>query len=276
LLGFAEVVFTDRRRGLEHRRPYYLLAEAPPSGQPAGWHAAETIADGLAAAPEENARWTDVPEPLNTAKKLKTLERAFTDFLYSNAKLAVLTNRTLNLVGQPGEDVLAFQQRCRAAAHQQAEQALAEEKPRYSARFEAMNAPLPDAAPARQAEVEKTGSSWLSWVPFLTHALDPKTLPQQPRRSPQQQAKLAKLEKEWRARLATIYEKWKRLGESYEELLLKPRKADVRVTHFGLAWVPFWRVSGSGGGMETVPAYQPAAARGSHEQGRVAADAGSE
>jgi hypothetical protein len=44
---------------------------------------------------------------------------------------------------------------------------------------------------------------------------------------------------EWKGRVAALYEKWRQLGDDHTELLLTPRKVDVQVTTFGLAWAPF-------------------------------------
>src|SRR5205807_1878186 len=73
LLGFAEVVFADRKKDVEHRKVYRLLAEPPLPGQVVHWQSAATIGETLAPAPEPNARWMAVPESINTAKKLKAL-----------------------------------------------------------------------------------------------------------------------------------------------------------------------------------------------------------
>src|SRR6202023_2253722 len=137
--------------------------------------------EALVSAPEANARWVDVPGGWNTAKKLKALERAFADFLYGNARLSVLTNRSLELTSTPGEDVLTFKARCRAAAHQEAEKAVAALKPRYAPKFKALNLPLP-VEPAVQdsvaREVENSGGSLLdvffSWTPFRSAPASPK------------------------------------------------------------------------------------------------------
>jgi hypothetical protein len=53
-----------------------------------------------------------------------------------------------------------------------------------------------------------------------------------------QQSRLSVLEDAWHAKKAEIADKWKRLGEDIAELPLTPRKSDVRVTEFGLAWLP--------------------------------------
>ena len=37
-------------------------------------------------------------------------------------------------------------------------------------------------------------------------------------------------------------------------LQVKPRKTDVHVTHFGLVWMPYWRVQ-RGSKVDLTPAY---------------------
>ena len=56
VLGFAQVSFVDRRRGLEHRRPYRLLGEPPANGQALSWMTAEVLEERrLDGPPEANA-----------------------------------------------------------------------------------------------------------------------------------------------------------------------------------------------------------------------------
>jgi hypothetical protein len=251
VLGFAEVVFADKKQKLEHRRQYRYLAAPPGAGQPVDWHT-EPFAGSLAESPEAGARWADVPDSLNTAKKLTALKRAFADFLYGNAKLALYVNGALDLVSEPGEDVAAFQERCRTGARREAERALEEEKHRYAPKFQALNAELPDPTLAKPG-----GSSWLPDLGWGLFAMAAWTSPRPAARlSEKQQAKLRALEKEWRQRWAEVTDKWRRAGEEYAELQLTPRKADVQVSHFGLAWVPFWNLAGPDGRPDLRPAYR--------------------
>ena len=61
----------------------------------------------------------------------------------------------------------------------------------------------------------------------------------------------AKLE----ARAARLHEKWQQKAAEIKEIRLA-RKADVSVTHLGLAWAPFrMRPAGAEGGAELVRAY---------------------
>ncbi len=251
VLGFGEVGFVDKRRGLQHRQAYRLIVAPPAAGQAVAWPAAERVGEALAASPEPGARWAEVPEAVGTARKLKTLEKAFADFLYDNARLTLLENVKLGLVGAPGEDVLAFRARCRTAAREQADQAVAAEKLKYQPRFAALGAALPEPA----ADQGGTGSSLLGLINPLNWigSMMPKSAG--PARPARQEEALRKLQAEWHGKVAAIAEKWRQAGEEYGEVQLTPRRADVRVVRFGLAWAPFWQLPAGGGASRLVPAF---------------------
>jgi len=235
VLAFAEVAFVDRRKGLEHRKTYRLLAEPPVAGQALSWMAAEVIDAQPQDAPEAVAGWASVPESVNTAKKLKALEKAFGEYLYGNARLRLFENRKLGLVGAPGEDLLAFGQRCREAALREAGKAYEAERLKYLPRFNAINLPMP-ALPPEQRTGSDTSAGILDWVltPFKLGASAVKAVA-----GATPSKKELDLAAEWKGRVAALYEKWRQLGDDHSELLLTPRKVDVQVTTFGLAWAPF-------------------------------------
>ena len=245
VLGFAEVVYlVDKRKGQEHREPVLLLARPTAVGVPLAWDAAELIGPLLADKPLPGARWANVPESLDTSRKLRSLEKAFVDHLYSTRKLSMFENRALKLVSEPGEAVEVFQQRCRLAAAQEAKQALEMEKVKFKPKFEALDATVPNFGGAK----DKPGL--LDWVGSLvsSKSTDPKEA--------RQEEKLRKLTGDYQAKCAEIAEKWKRVGEEATAIQLKPRKADVRLTHFGLAWVPYWVRNGANGSVELIAAYR--------------------
>jgi hypothetical protein len=232
LLAFAEVTFGDRRRKREHRRACHLLAVPPPGGQPVDWHAAEPYAGATAAGPEASARWSDVPESLNTAKKLKALERVFTDFLYGNEKLTLWENVTLGLVSEPDETEQAFRERCRRIAGVEASRVLADARERYAPRFKELDADLPE----EKSETKQGGS----WFPEFLSPFTWASPPAKPNLSAKDRKKLDKLEKEWQGVREEIARKYKQAAAECTAIQLTPRRNDVSVTQFGLAWVPFW------------------------------------
>ncbi len=235
LLAFAEVAFVDRRKGLEHRKTHRLLAEPPATGQTLNWMAAETVDAQPLNGPEAVAGWGPVPESVATAKKLKALEKAFGEYLYGNARLRLFENRKLGLVSAPGEDLLAFGQRCREAAFREAGKAYEAERLKYLPRFNAINLPMP-ALSAEQKTGAGTSAGILDWVltPFKLGASAVKAVA-----GSAPSKKQLELEADWKGRVAALYEKCRQLGDDHTELLLTPRKVDVQVTSFGLAWAPF-------------------------------------
>ncbi len=202
LLGFAEVVYQyDKRSGAEHREPVRLLARAPSGGAPADWEKAYPLPIDPVAAFEANARWAAVPDTIDTGRKLKALEKVFAEHLAGARKLVLWENRDLELISRPGETRDAFVARCRAEAVRQRDEAIHLEEVKFAPKMEAAKA---SAGKGRED-------------------------------------KIARMEGDLQAKKDELTEKYRRMGELAVEVQLKPKKADIRVTHFGLAWAPFWR-----------------------------------
>jgi hypothetical protein len=252
LFAEAEVLFVDRKRGLELKRPYRLLADAPAAGQPINWAATEPAPAVLADSPQPNAHWAALPDGLDPAKRLRGWQKEFDEFLYRSAKLAVFENRDLKLHSTPGEDAAAFQQRCRAAAHAAAEAELATARSAFKPRFDKLGLPMPAEPGAERHE----SSLWNLPVLSLFRP-GPTTITLGPASAKGKSADAARqLETEWLGKRAEIAERWRQAGEAFEEIRLTPRRVDVQVTRFGVAWAPFWQVTGADGHVDVRPAYE--------------------
>jgi hypothetical protein len=257
MLGFADVLFYDKKRGLEITRQYRLIAEPPPPNTAINWATAEVVADTLSDEPEEDAEWTSVFEGWNTARKIAGLKKELADHLYRAAKLSLFENVSLGLLSTPGEDVDAFLRRCHEKAPLAAEQQIAKEKEPFQKKFEELSKKIP-ADPAPPPSSPPSASSFwdlpvLSWF----KSPPPPTEPPKPIDPKVAKAKeeLRQTQQEWEKRRAAIYAEWITNGNAYTEVLLKPRKTDVSLTHFGLVWVPFWRLTYSDDRVEMIPAY---------------------
>jgi hypothetical protein len=246
VLGFAEVTFLiDKRKGSEFRQAEYLLAEPAAPGHPLSWENAERIPDQLAAKPLAKARWDHVPESLDTGRKLKSLEKAFADYLYSTRKLELFQNRALELVSAPGESRDSFQKRCREAAQTHARQALEMERVKFKPKFDALGEDMPE-----DPGEAKAGASILDWILGRGTSSKPAAPPRD-----KHEEKVRKLEADYQSKRNEVAEKWKRIGEEATRIEVKPRKADVRITHFGLAWMPV-ELRTVGGKVQAKAAYR--------------------
>jgi hypothetical protein len=240
LFGAADVAFLDRKRAKTHSRTYQLLLPPPGPGEAVRWAAGERSGDLPSdAGAEPGAHWAEVPESLDKARKLKALEKAFADHLYASARLVLLENAKLGLVGEPGEDIVAFRERCRQAARQEAEKALVAEKRKYEPKFQALGVPMPEGHVRGEESLLDTLNP-LNWFRSAPKRTD--------------EDRINKLHSEWLLKQAELVNKWKQVGEEYAETTLAPRRQDVQVTQFGLAWAPFWETDNAGR-VERTPAY---------------------
>jgi hypothetical protein len=78
----------------------------------------------------------------------------------------------------------------------------------------------------------KAGNSLLDWI-LGRGTSSKKALP-----ADKHEEKVRKLEADSQSKRNEVAEKWKRIGEEATPIQVKPRKVDIRVTLFGLAWVP--------------------------------------
>src|SRR5206468_2009784 len=90
-------------RVLDREFRHGLLAEPEAPGHPVEWDGAGRTDGRLDPGPIAKIRWANVPESLDTGKKLKALERGFVEYLYATRKLSLFENRPLELVSAPGE-----------------------------------------------------------------------------------------------------------------------------------------------------------------------------
>ena len=256
LLGLGEVDFFDKKRGLEFRRKYHLLAEAPEGDPNVAWASATAIAGDIADDPAANAKWGEVPEALNTSRKLKSLQKSFGDYLYSSARCLVLESHAkLGLLSAPGEDALTFQARCRSEALRHGEAELRGLESAYVAKREQLATQMPEVAvpPVASTIMDLPVLNWFKLGPKKI-TFGPRN-PAETRKGEQIQQKIIALDAEWQVTQAKVWRAWEGVGEKYTEILLTPRKADVRVTTFGLTWTPHWQLTHADGHVVVVPAY---------------------
>jgi hypothetical protein len=243
LYAGAEVNFVDKKKGKVHVRVYRWLTRPAKDGEAVRWATGERVGDlPSSGGAEAGAHWIEVPEALDKARKLKPLEKAFADHLYNNARLVLFENAKLGLVSAPGEDVLAFRGRCRNAAAEEAAREIAAERANYEPKFAELGVPMPEG----HVREEESLLDYLNPLNLFRAA---------PRAATRD--KVQKLHSQWLSKQADIVDRWKKRGEEYSETTLSPRRPDVRVTQFGLAWAPFWRLEGAGGRLELVAAYHP-------------------
>jgi hypothetical protein len=235
LLGGAEVIGLDKKMGRKYTRSIRLISIAPADGQAAEWGKGRTIPDGLDDHPKPAMKFSDIPLSLNTPAKIEALKKTFIDDLArGKAKVTVARCDKLSMTIDATEEPAAFVARCRVEAWKEFLKKVAAEMETYKSEFARYQVSIPEiAAPTAGREWEEM------WKPYLPGSPVRRTTPPASLTAAQKD-QLENLEKDWHGEVARLAETWKKAVDQLGELALTVKKSDVKVTHFGLAWVPFW------------------------------------
>ena len=270
-LGIGAVRIVDRKHGVDHRHAETRLQAARSKTALIEWEKArETTVDAAAlhSPPAEGALYEPLPAGVATVRAVKALSKDFTDYLYHNVAVSVPYNSALKIAGRPGDKPREFRARCEDAARAGRDA----EIDRLRKSYERQIARVEEKIDREQRELErdteehrarKREENWAlaetAWN-FLRGRRPSYAVAWAMRRSGNTgraqreidesedeladlREALADLRQSLEEEIAEVSQKWVDLLEQVEEIRLTPRRSDVSVDVFGLAWLPRWRVT---------------------------------
>ena len=206
--------------------------------------------------------------PIQTKAFWTKVQRDLTDALVRSQQLTVHANKTLGLVGRPGETADAFALRCAAAADERADAEIAKLKDGYETKFKRLRDQMQTAedradvlraqhAGQRNDEVLSTVGSVLGGIfggrrsrggvlgslgraagkRGRTNATDER-LDAAKNKVNSLSEQLVDLQGELEDEVAAIDVKWSAAGKEIATLDVPLERADVKVTQLVLAWLP--------------------------------------
>ena len=287
ILGMGRVHFVDQRRSVSEQEDFALLAQPPVGAGVVAWERAQRLdlaARDLADRAEPDAYFDELPETINQARKISGLKKPLDDHLYHNSSLTLLHSPALDAYSHPGESEREFRLRLQQAAREQRDKEVDKVSARYEKRFDQLQDRLRRAEATlatRDADVTVRKQETLvtvgeSVVGMFLGRRSTRTASRA--LSKHRQAKLAKikleeaeanvealqqdlkdLEAELREQVEAVREQWEEALVDFDEVAVKPRRTDVQISLFGLAWAPHWQITyqDSGGTTRTelVAAY---------------------
>jgi hypothetical protein len=280
LLGVAKLRFphTKSRQTHSEERAYLL----PMSGDALDWEQAQVELDPrhLGRNAEEDAYFDALPAELGDARSLSAWKKEFEDYLYYNSVVTIWHNPHLDLYSKMGESAEAYQKRCREAA----EEALTDEAKKLKAKYEREMDRLEDKLAREERELEKdriehearkqeellSGAESLLGL-FTKRRISRGLSTASRRRRMTRQAEadikeseeviedleedIDELEEEAKREAEELVAKWESRLDEVEEVEVRPRRADVQIDIFALAWLPRWEVR-VGEQAFSMPAYE--------------------
>jgi len=286
LLGMGRVHFVKKTKSLnvDEEEAFALLAQPPEGVGVLRWEQAQPLdlaPRDLLDRPEPEALFDGIPETINEAKELSGFEKELDDHLYRTNSLTLLYSPVAKIYSRPDEDARAFRLRLSQEARELRDAEVDKLEDRYAAKVKTLEdrlrrskatlAKKEVSARTRQQDAllsagetllslfagrRRSVSTAVSKVSRISEAkLDVEAAEEQ---IVVLQAEIQALQQELKEETDVIVAEWEAALEKLEEVAITPRRADIEITLFALAWVPHWYISYKSGAVvqtATLSAY---------------------
>ncbi|PKN91524.1 MAG: hypothetical protein CVU44_19405 [Chloroflexi bacterium HGW-Chloroflexi-6] len=283
LLAAARVRFFDRRYGVDSEIPRIVLVEALDPRGVVRWESSPYQGPGLDklerdASPQ--ARYESLPAPLSDARLLTNLQRDFTDWVYRSTSVNARANQALKVYAGPDVSAADFRKACADTARDNRDREIAKMAATIDRQLNTLQDRLRrEERELTQDQVEYEQRKWeergnlaeigasvfgIGRKKSLTTQLTKNRMTQQSKADVEQSAQaiqqfeqqIAELQARRAQMVEESNERWASIVNQVSEIPLTPKKSDIFVEYFGIAWKPCYLVSGSGQ-VQEIPAFGP-------------------
>ncbi len=282
LIASAQVRFLDRKYNLDTEQVKSALVTNPDKRGVVRWDdfvAAVPDAAVMDPAPDPQARFASLEAPLSDAKLIAVLQRDFADWVYRTSKITVRSNRTLGLYATPDVSQAEFIKACADAAREARDAAIAKATATLDRQIKTLQDKI--AREGRELKMDEDEVSQRKGEELATHAenvlglfggrrstrrlsssLSKHRMTEQAKDDVEESVdvlkqynqELAQLEAARQQALDEAGSKWGDVVNNITEIPILPKKTDIYVNLFGVAWLPYYQVK-SGDGTVEIPAF---------------------
>jgi hypothetical protein len=271
LMGTGEVHFVDRRRKVDEKEVFGLLAPPPSVSARPDWEQARRVDTGsvtLDTGPGGGASFEGLPESINEVREFNALEKDLRNHLYRSSAKELLYSRVMKMYSLPEENERDFGLRLQQAVREKRDREVDKLERRYAGRLRRLSEKVQKQQEAVSRREAVSSSRKSEVLVSLGESLVGAFLGRRSIRgasttlSKYRQSKtaamsmadarravaaarkeIAALEEELVRKAEDITLKWEEAVERVERIPVTPRRSDVEVDFFGLAWVPHWQVT---------------------------------
>jgi hypothetical protein len=277
ILASAQVRFLDRKYNLDMEQVKSALVVNPEKRGLVRWDdcAARPPAPGeMDPAPDPKARFAALDAPFSDARLIAALQKDFADWVYRACKVTVRANQRLGIFATPDISQAEFMKTCADAAREARDAEIA----RATAALDRQIKTLKDkiAREERELKMDETELQQRKGEELATHAenvlgvfggrrsnrllsssLSKHRLTEQAKEDVQESIEalkqydqeLAALEQQRQQAAEAAGANWGDAVNDITEIPILPKKTDIYVNLFGVAWMPYYLVQS---GTETV------------------------
>lgn len=261
----ADVRYTASKVGINEAKAVTALVEEISAMRPT-WE--DCVVEGLDKGsfdkqPERDALFASLPDWLSDAKLLKANVDDFSDWLYRNSVLKIWANEGLKLYGSPDETKESFLLKC----SKEAEKLMDDEMDKIEDAFKKKRQSIEDKISRQEGEVEYreqrvsqqtfdalgTAGSTIIGMFFgkkrsLGSSITKTRMSSEARSMLSKEKKeleglkddLEDLEREFDEKQEEMSAKYREIAEAITEMPYSPKKSDIFVSFYGIAWLPYY------------------------------------
>ena len=266
LFASATIRFLNRKYDVNSEISRSLWVPNPDPRGAIRWKDAKSIsASTLTKMPAPQSRFAGLEPPLNTAKQLKSLERDFKDWLYRDTTMKARANVKLKVYAGADVSKSEFMRLCADAAREKRDAEIDKISTRYESKLTTLENRLKreerelrqDEEELSERKIEEMGTHAENVLSLfsrrrrrMTTSLTKRRLTQQAKADVEEsieaiddlEEQINALEAEFKEKLDEIGDRWGDVVNDISEVTITPKKADIFVDDFGVAWMPYYLV----------------------------------
>jgi hypothetical protein len=276
LLAAAQVRLLDRKYGVDSEIAKTALVDSLDRRGIVRWdefaYAGPSL-DKVETMPVSGARFGTIDAPLNDSKLMTSLQKDFTDWIFRNAEVTARANLKLKVFGGPDVSQAEFMKACSEAAREGRDAELEKKTAALDKKIKSTEDKLfkeerelqQDEADLRNRNIETglsgaealAGMFGLGRKKSISTSVSKYRMAQNAKEDveesvdaiSQYKKELAALQREREEIAAVVNDSWGSVVNEISEVSIKPKKTDIYVNLFGVAWKPFYIVQA---GEETI------------------------
>ncbi len=235
--------------------------------------------DKVDTSPVPSARFSTIDTPLNDVKLMTSLQKDFTDWVFRNSSVTARANQALKVFAGPDVSRAEFMTACSDAAANARDAEIAKRTAQLDRQLKTLEDKLKreerelreDEAELSNRKVEEAGTHLENLTGLfggrrkssrLSSSLTKRRMTEQAKSDVEESVdaialykkQIAELEKNREEVIAEINDRWGRVVSEASEVTVNPKKTDVFINLFGVAWMPYYVVDTGGDKME-IPAF---------------------
>ena len=270
LVASAQVRILDRKLGVDSEVTRAALVNTLDKRGTVRWDDYLFGGDALNdvdTSPVPSSRYGTIDSPLNDAKLMTALQKDFTDWVFRNSSVTARVNTALKVYAGPDVSRAEFMKACSDAASLARDAEIAKKTTQLDRQLKTLEDKLSreerelreDEAELSNRKVEEAGTHLENLTGLfggrrkasrLSSSLTKRRMTEQAKSDVEEsidaialyKRQIAELEKNREEVIAEINDRWGRVVGDATEVTVNPKKTDVFVNLFGVAWMPHYVV----------------------------------